>query len=336
MYAVAALFTVLIILGIILLSFYNGDVPMLVVRDFEFLEYVFVKNFSNFTGRGVTMRTDQMHPVVGRGLIHVKGSEWKNIRSCITSGFTGLKIKLMMDHFTKVGDVFMDVLGEIADQGKEVNMLEPFQRLMMDYIGRAAFGIDTSFQKDLKNPFFLTAQRTVKEIMTGPFHMLAQSHRCGVRGAGIDADILGFETSATALSFITYALGKHPDVQEKVRQEVKEALNEGGSLDYETVTKKLKYVTQVIDEAMRIWPPALTFTTRQAKEDFEYQGIKYKAGTSIMSPPFVIHMDERFFPDPTKFDPDRCGEPCRLYGFRDDASASLCFSSCFISEASPL
>uniref|UniRef100_A0A6B0UW29 Uncharacterized protein n=1 Tax=Ixodes ricinus TaxID=34613 RepID=A0A6B0UW29_IXORI len=70
----------------------------------------------------------------------------------------------------------------------------------------------------------------------------------------------GFETSATALSFITYALGKHPDVQEKVRQEVKEVLNEGGSLDYETVTKKLKYVTQVIDEAMRIWPAGLTFS----------------------------------------------------------------------------
>ncbi|CAN8007570.1 unnamed protein product, partial [Ixodes pacificus] len=33
-------------------GFYNGDAPMLVVRDFEFLEYVFVKNFSNFTGRG--------------------------------------------------------------------------------------------------------------------------------------------------------------------------------------------------------------------------------------------------------------------------------------------
>ncbi|EEC09437.1 cytochrome P450, putative, partial [Ixodes scapularis] len=50
------------------------------------------------------------------------------------------------------------------------------------------------------------------------------------------------------------------------------------------------------------------FTTRQAKEDFEYQGIKYKAGTCIMSPVFVIHMDERFFPDPTKFDPDRFSE----------------------------
>ncbi|CAN8007777.1 unnamed protein product [Ixodes pacificus] len=305
----------------------------------------------------------------------------------------------MMDHFAQVCDVFMDVLGEMADQGKEVNMLEPFQGLTMDYIGRAAFGIDTSFQRDLKNPFLLTAQRAIKEIMTGPFHMLAQcTTSFGVLAAPIfwlsrifgsfsykdfgeetakvielrkkhpelrrndmlqnliDAEyeelgstqtssgeatngamkgmhetrtcvsktralsseevimnttilfLGGFETSATALSFITYALGKHPDVQEKVRQEVKDVLNKGGSLDYETVTKKLKYVTQVIDEAMRIWPPGLTFTTRQAKEDFEYQGIKYKAGTSIMSPIFVIHMDERFFPDPTKFDPDRFSE----------------------------
>ncbi|KAM7293516.1 cytochrome P450 3A14 isoform X1 [Ixodes scapularis] len=374
-------------------GFYNGDVPMLVVRDLEFLKYVFVKNFSNFTDRGVTMRTDEMHPVVGRGLIHVKGSEWKNMRSCVTSAFTSLKLKQMMDHIAEGGDVFMGVLGEIADQGKEINMLKPFQGLTMDYIGRAAFGIDTSFQKDLNNPFLIAAQRTLREIMIGPFHMLAHcttsfgplaapilwlsrifgnfsfktfgeqtakvieirkkhpelrrndllqnlidaeyedlapaqtssgeatngSIKAGARKTRalsseeviMNSTVLfvgGFDTSATALSFITYALGKYPDVQEKVRQEVNEVLNEGGSLDYETVTKKLKYVIQVINEAMRMWPPGLTFTTRQAREDFEYQGIKYKAGTCIMSPVAVIHMDERFFPDPTKFDPDRFSE----------------------------
>ncbi|EEC01864.1 cytochrome P450, putative [Ixodes scapularis] len=117
-----------------------------------------------------------MHPTLGRALIHVKGSEWKNMRSCVTTGFTSLKLKQMMDHIAEVGDVFMDVLGEIADQGKEINMLKTFQSLTMDYIGRAAFGIDTSFQKDPNHPFLITAQRTLKEVMIGPFHTLARKH----------------------------------------------------------------------------------------------------------------------------------------------------------------
>uniref|UniRef100_V5H9H9 Putative cytochrome p450 cyp3/cyp5/cyp6/cyp9 subfamily n=1 Tax=Ixodes ricinus TaxID=34613 RepID=V5H9H9_IXORI len=120
--------------------------------------------------------------------------------------------------------------------------------------------------------------------------------------------VAGFETTASALSYLTFALGKYPDVQDKVRQEAQEVLSNHGKLDYETITQKMKYVGQVINETMRIWPPALTFTTRQAKEDFEYKGIKYKAGTCIMSPVLQIHRDERFFPDPMKFDPDRFSE----------------------------
>ncbi|CAN8008108.1 unnamed protein product, partial [Ixodes pacificus] len=155
-------------------GFYNGDVPMLVVKDLEFLKYVFVKNFSNFTDRGVTMRTDEMHPILGRSLIHARGSEWKSIRSCVTPGFSTLKLKLMLDHIAEVSDVFMDVLGKKADQGKEINVLETMQALTVDYIGRAAFGIDTSFQKDFNNPFLVTVKRTLREIMTGPFHVLAR------------------------------------------------------------------------------------------------------------------------------------------------------------------
>ncbi|KAM7296305.1 cytochrome P450 3A8-like [Ixodes scapularis] len=372
-------------------GFYNGDVPMLVVQDLEFLKYVFFKNFSNFTDRGVTMRTDEMHPILGRSVIHARGSKWKSVRSCLSPSFTTLKLKLMLDHIAEVSDVFMDVLGKKADLGKQINVLETMQGLTMDYLGRAAFGIDTSFQKDLNNPIFVTAKRTVKELMTGPFHMLAQSTTSlGVLAAPIfwlnwifgtfsflrssvetakvielrrknpelrkndllqtliDAEyeeeatqtssdkttngivkglyrgrtlsseeviqnstvlfVAGFETTAVALSFLTFALGKHQDVQDKVRQEVREVLNNHGKLDYETVTRKMKYVGQVVNEALRIWPPALTFTTRQAKEDFEYKGIKYKAGTCIMSPTLQIHRDERFFPDPMKFDPDRFSE----------------------------
>ncbi|EEC01860.1 cytochrome P450, putative [Ixodes scapularis] len=373
-------------------GFYNGDVPMLVVKDLEFLKHVFIKNFSNFTDRGITMRTDEMHPFVGNAVAHAKGSHWKSIRQSISPWFTKLKLKLMMDHITQVGDVFMEVLGKKADQGQEVCMFEATQALTMDYIGRAALGIDNSFQNDQKNPFLVTAQRAFREIMTGPFHMLAHcTTSFGVLAAPIfwlnwtfgsfsfvrvseevakvielrkknpelrRTDILqnlidaeyeeqattrtssdkttntnqkdisktrtlsseeviinttvlftaGFETTATTLCYLMFVLGKYPDVQEKVREEVKRAVDDSGPLDYETVTQKLKYLGQVINETMRIWPAGLTFTTRQAKEDFEYQGIKYKAGTCIMSPTLQIQRDERFFPDPMKFDPDRFSE----------------------------
>lgn len=39
--------------------------------------------------------------------------------------------------------------------------------------------------------------------------------------------------------------------------------------------------------------------------DFEYNGKKYKAGTCIMAPALDIHRDERYWPDPMKFDPER-------------------------------
>lgn len=47
------------------------------------------------------------------------------------------------------------------------------------------------------------------------------------------------------------------------------------------------------------------FTTRQAKEDFEYNGIRYKAGTCVLAPTLDIQRDERYWPNPMEFDPER-------------------------------
>ncbi|KAL1432613.1 hypothetical protein MTO96_012839, partial [Rhipicephalus appendiculatus] len=70
--------------------------------------------------------------------------------------------------------------------------------------------------------------------------------------------IAGFETTATGLSYIFFALAKHPDIQEKLRQEVIDAVGTNGSLDYETVMRKLKYLEKVVDEGLRLYPPGLS------------------------------------------------------------------------------
>ncbi|XP_037568824.2 cytochrome P450 6B1-like isoform X2 [Dermacentor silvarum] len=117
--------------------------------------------------------------------------------------------------------------------------------------------------------------------------------------------VSGFETMATSLSYLTFALAKHPDIQEKVRKEASDALSASGSLDYELVTRRLKYLGQVIDETLRRYPPATTSITRQAKEDFVYNGTKFKAGTCFMIPAYHLHMEPRFWLNPEELDPER-------------------------------
>ncbi|XP_054930882.1 cytochrome P450 3A5-like isoform X2 [Dermacentor andersoni] len=365
-------------------GFYNGDVPTLVIKDIDFLTHIFVKNFQDFTSRGVTMRTDEEHSFLGQSLLHARGLQWKRTRSCVSYAFTANKFKQMVPYMSQVADIFVQILGEKADDGKEYPMLRLFQGLTMDYVGRAAFGFDCTFQRELTHPFLKTAQSVLPGVMTGPVHMLAHStttmskyiapilwlnekigsftydifnkhtskvvqlrmknpearkpdmlqtmldveseegelpeapqlldadaklfKRMSPEEVGINTTILfiaGFETTATGLSYLAYVLAKHQDVQENVREEVKSVIARYGELDYTAITQGLKYLARVVDETLRMFPPVVTFTTRSAVNDFEYNGIKYKAGTSILSPTIQIHMDPRIWPEPEKFDPDR-------------------------------
>nr|XP_037280430.1 thromboxane-A synthase-like [Rhipicephalus microplus] len=140
-----------------------------------------------------------------------------------------------------------------------------------------------------------------------------------------------YETIASSLSYLTFVLAKYPDVQEKVRQEVVDTISEQRtsvrafskqsfcSIDRSfnlvkrvnwtsrLLQEDLVYLEQVIKETVRLYPPGLTFVTRQAKEDFTYRGTQFKAATCFMVPLYQIHRDPRFWPDPLQFNPERFG-----------------------------
>ncbi|XP_070392688.1 cytochrome P450 3A14-like [Dermacentor albipictus] len=365
-------------------GFYNGDVPVVVTRDINFVEHVFVRNFNNFVDRGITMATDQNHPVLKKSIFHACGLLWKSIRSCVSQSFSDSKLKQMMPHIEEDASIFIKSLEQYADTGEEVQMLRKFEELSMDYVARGSFGIDERFQGKPDHPLMVIAKAGLRGLMKGPFHMIAQSTTSfgalmkplywlslvlgefSLEGLNepaakviqlrksdpslrkhdflqglLDAEyieaeeergdnkvengsarkraltteeiitnagalfIAGFESTATALSFITYSLAKHPDVQEKLRREVIDAVGPDGSLDYETIMKKLKYLEYVVDETLRLYPPALSNVNRMAKEDFEYNGIKYKAGTNVMAALYQIQRDPRYFSNPLQFNPDR-------------------------------
>lgn len=67
--------------------------------------------------------------------------------------------------------------------------------------------------------------------------------------------LAGYETTSTALAYITYCLSLHPNVQEQVFSEIMEKIGPDNSpLSYENVSQ-LHYLEQVIQESLRLYPP---------------------------------------------------------------------------------
>jgi cytochrome P450 len=113
--------------------------------------------------------------------------------------------------------------------------------------------------------------------------------------------LAGHDTTATALTYALWALGHHPDVQDRVAAEAAE-LGER-ELTADDVTR-LGYTTQVLREALRLCPPAAG-VGRVAVRDIEVDGYRVEAGSLIAVGIYGLHRDPALWPNPTAFDPDR-------------------------------
>ncbi|PPK86539.1 cytochrome P450 [Neolewinella xylanilytica] len=113
----------------------------------------------------------------------------------------------------------------------------------------------------------------------------------------------GYETSANALAWTVWLLLKHPAELAKVQ---KELVQLGSPADYGNVAR-LPYLTQVIRESLRLYPPAW-ITDRIARGEDEVQGLTIPAGTTVGIFIYGIHRSPHLYADPDAFRPDRMQE----------------------------
>lgn len=113
----------------------------------------------------------------------------------------------------------------------------------------------------------------------------------------------GHETTALMLMWTLYLLATHPEVQEKLYAEVESVL--GGRTPGLDDLKQLPYTEQVINESMRLFPPAWSLMVRQAKQDMQLGTTQVPAGSVLLIPMWVVQRNAAVFPDPLKFDPER-------------------------------
>lgn len=114
--------------------------------------------------------------------------------------------------------------------------------------------------------------------------------------------LAGHETTANALAWTLLLLGRHPEALAKVHAELDEVL-EGRTPGLDDLSS-LTYLGQVLDEGMRLYPPAW-LVARSVEEEDELSGFPIKKGAYVFFSPFVSHRNPAFFPDPERFDPER-------------------------------
>lgn len=114
--------------------------------------------------------------------------------------------------------------------------------------------------------------------------------------------LAGYETIANAMTWTWYLLSQNPEVEARFHREIDEAL--GDRLPTLADIPRLNYVERVLAESMRLFPPVWAMG-RQANQDMDVGPFFVPKGTMLYVSQYLLQRDERFFPGPLRFDPDR-------------------------------
>lgn len=114
--------------------------------------------------------------------------------------------------------------------------------------------------------------------------------------------VAGHETTANTMSWIFYLLATHPEVEQKLHEELEAVL--GGRLPTAEDVPALVYANHIVQETLRLYPAAWTIN-REVAEQVEIGGHVYEPGDTLMISQYVMHRDPRYYDEPDRFMPER-------------------------------
>nr|XP_013811097.1 PREDICTED: cytochrome P450 3A8-like isoform X2 [Apteryx mantelli mantelli]XP_013811098.1 PREDICTED: cytochrome P450 3A8-like isoform X3 [Apteryx mantelli mantelli] len=113
----------------------------------------------------------------------------------------------------------------------------------------------------------------------------------------------GYETTSSTLSYISYNLATHPDVQQRLQDEIDAILPNKATPTYNALMQ-MEYLDMVVNETLRLFPAGGRLE-RVCKKTVEINGVTIPEGMVIMIPAYVMHHDPEYWPQPEEFRPER-------------------------------
>ncbi|NP_001290080.1 cytochrome P450 3A37 [Meleagris gallopavo] len=113
----------------------------------------------------------------------------------------------------------------------------------------------------------------------------------------------GYEPTSNTLCYLAYLLALHPDVQQKVVNEIDTILPNKAPLTYEAIMQ-LDYLDMAVNETLRLYPLGGRIE-RTCKKDVEINGVTIPKETIVVIPPYTLHRNSEYWPNPEEFRPER-------------------------------
>lgn len=318
-----------------------------VVSNPDYCERILRWNWRNYPRKGQVVKRIAL--LLGNGLIASNGAFWASQRRMIQPAFSKSAIGGLIATVTQVNADLLDSWQRAARGGETVNVTQDVSRMVLKLTLLAIFGDDyaavaphfavlaTEAARDLGfAQTFRDSGNVVGDIVarrrrdrSSATDMLGTMMQARDRDRGEampDAQLVrevmtlvvaGHETTAGLLNWLWYLLARHPQTQAKVAAEAAGmSWREPPTLE---MLQHYPYTRQVIDEALRLYPP-LWLMTRKAQQDDRLGEFLVPAGTEIYISPYLIQRNPGLWEAPDHFDPERM-DPDKL---RDRPELALC------------
>jgi cytochrome P450 len=304
-----------------------------VVTDPQSAFHVLRDNWQNYK-KGQAIK--RIGLLLGNGLMVSEGEFWKSQRRRIQPAFHDAAVARLTNVITSANKSLLGKWRQVARDGHTVNITRDISLMILEVTLVSIFGDD---YEQVASPFSILSTGSGRDLQFAQeFRLLgkivAQLANQRRKENRVSADILGMlmeardrdsgqtmpdrqlvseimtlivaghETTASTLNWTWYLLSENPAAEQKLSREVGN-FRGTGVLEISDLPK-FAYTGQVIEGAMRLYPPGWLMTRKALKDD-QLGDYFVPAGTEIYISPYLIQRHPGFWRAPDSFDPDRFG-----------------------------
>ncbi len=317
----------------------RGD--MWVINHPDDVKRVLVSNHKNYTkGSGL----DRVKILLGHGIMTSEGELWKRQRYMMQPSFHRRVVTEFSKLIDACNERFIAKWEAQAARGELVNVTDDMSELTLEIVLLSIFGTDLErLAKEMAgNPFDIVTKEPARDLkfaykfrqlskLVGQlavrrraektehfdFLQMLMEARDKETGAPMSEKelideamtliVAGHETTASGLNWTWYLLSQNPEAEAKLHAEIDAAALKAGPTAAEpslTEMEQLEYTRNVVDEALRLYPPGWLLSRRTIAPD-TLSGYDVPAGTDVLLCLYLLHRHPRYWKEPDAFRPER-------------------------------